>query len=411
VFHIIGLGTTVPAELGSAALSALAGAQVVMGSKRQLATVEHLLKAQRQQILPALDALRALADSLKNQTIAVLASGDPLFYGIGGWFAQHYETDALAFYPAVSSIQAACHQLGLSLQDVDVLSLHGRPLDMIRRKLKANRHLVILTDQHSQPQILAKECLAAGFADSKFWVCENIDHDTQQTHVFLASDLIDSNQCFDPLHVTIIHIQGAGGVLPEFPGIPDERFVTDGKQGSGMLSKREVRLAILSLLQPSSGEVGWDIGAGCGGVAVEWAYWNESSQIHAVEHHPDRLSCLQANRSRFGVVGNLHIVAGRGLAVLDQLPHPDKVFIGGSDGELEALLDLTWQRLSSNGVLLASAVTEQTKHRLIAFSEICGGQMETVQVAVSKGEHLAGQIIYRPQLPVTLFKFSKPHHG
>jgi len=229
---------------------------------------------------------------------------------------------------------------------------------------------------------------------------------------------------FDPLHITVIKTSGGGGVLPEFPGIPDGRYITEGESGKGMITKREVRLAIVSLMQPGNDDVIWDVGAGCGGVAVELAYWNERVQVHAVEHNASRLACLEANRDRFGVVSNLHIVEGRAPQVLKALPPANKVFIGGSDGELENLLKKVWQQLPNNGVLVASAVTENTKQHLIAFAEFlydeqedsqkCNqkdkrkiAEVETLQVAINKGSMLAGQLMYRPNLPVTLFKYVK----
>ncbi|MFT5721957.1 MAG: precorrin-6Y C5,15-methyltransferase (decarboxylating), partial [Motiliproteus sp.] len=403
------------ARLDPFATRALQAAEIVIGSPRQLAVVAPLLTAAQQQLqLPKLAELQAVLDRYAVQgraSIAILASGDPLFYGIGRWFGQHIDPQRLYFYPAVSSVQAACHCLGLSLQDVRVVSLHGRPVEKIRTYLKSRQQLVILTDRQSTPQILARECIAAGFDDSILWVCETLGYPQQRVTRHLATSLAASELSFDPLQVTVIQTRGPGGLLPEFPGIEDARFVTDGPAGKGMLTKREVRLTILSLLQGRRHDVIWDIGAGCGGVAVELSYWNESARIYAVEHHPERLRCLEANRMRFGVSSNLISVAGRAPQALAGLPLPDRVFIGGSDGELPVLLEQVWRQLGCGGVLVASAVTETTKQQLLRFFEqrqqLADGRSETLQLAVSKGDLLAGQLLYRPGLPVTLFKFVK----
>ncbi|WP_370280214.1 precorrin-6y C5,15-methyltransferase (decarboxylating) subunit CbiE [Pontibacterium sp.] len=412
--HIIGLGVAEQAQLSLDAQQALAAADMVIGSERQLQVVDHLLGESPTLTLPKLSELKALITSYAKegmQSVVILASGDPLYYGIGRWFSCQFPDEQLRFYPAVSSIQAACHRLGLSLQDVNVLSLHGRPLEKIRTQLKRNSTLVILTDKHSTPQVLAQECIAAGFEESRLSVCEALGYSHEQVRTFNAPDLVTQETEFDPLHVTVIRVRGAGGVLPEFPGIPDGNFVTDRPNGSGMLTKREVRLAILSLMQVSRDDQVWDIGAGCGGVAVELAYWNPDSQIHAIEHHPERLRCLKANQDKFGVVSNLNIVEGRAPAALADLPAPDKVFIGGSDGELEALLAQVWDQLPDNGVLVASAVTESTKQHLLGFYETRMKQgdsySQTTQIAVNRGDQLAGHLVYRPALPVTLFSFRK----
>lgn len=412
--HIIGLGVTDTAEFSAAALGALANCERVLGSARQLEVVAGQLSGQQTDRLPGLADFPAyLADLIRQgvSSLAVLASGDPLFYGIGRWFSQRFNRRQLHFYPAVSSIQMACHQLGLSLQDVEVLSLHGRPLEKIRSKLRARQTLVVLTDKYSQPQDLARECLAAGFDESRLSVCEALGYPQQRISHYTANEMVHVDQDFDPLHITVIETHGDGGVLPAFPGIPDTAYVTDKADGRGMLTKRDVRLSILSLLQPGNHEVIWDIGAGCGGVSIELAYWNETTRVVAIEHHDDLFRCLEANRDKFGVMGNLTLAQGRAPEALEDLPEPDKIFIGGSDGSLPELLALCWAKLPEQGVLVASAVTEQSKQQLLDFyhqhETVRDSRSETLQVAVSHGKPLAGQLVYRPSLPVTLFKFSK----
>jgi len=427
LIHIIGLGVTEQAELNRSAKAALEKSSWVVGSERQLQVIERLKPESTQSLL--LPPLRELSTWLENiessENVSILASGDPLFYGIGRWFSKNYSADKLNFYPAVSSIQAACHVLGLSLQDVDVLSLHGRPVAQIRKTLKPAQTLVVLSDKKSVPQVLAQECLNAGFESSMITVCETLGYPEQKISRFEASCLSESDQVFDPLHLSVIEVKGKGLVLPSFPGIPNESFITDvtdkGEQGRveksslekshAMLTKREVRLAILSLIQANNSDVIWDIGAGCGSVAVELAYWNKQVQVHAVEYHQARLACLEANRDRFGVVSQLNIIAGRAPEKLSELPDPSKVFIGGSDGSLPEILALVWQKLPVGGLLVASAVTEATKQHLFQFMNIRESaqdvDLETLQISVSKGGKLAGQLLYRPSLPVTLFKFMK----
>lgn len=430
--HIIGLGVSETAQLEQAAQQALQSAGFVMGSARQLQTVGHLLQPQQQQLeLPKLaelkqqlDELTAASSEAQPSVVAILASGDPLLYGIGRWFSRQFDPEILTFHPGVSSVQAACHRLGLSLQDLQVLSLHGRPLAKLRTQLKINQRLLILTDKFSTPLALAKECIAAGFPDSELTVCEMLGYSDEKVRAFSTIELVDiyadfeaDGQAgepplsFDPLHVTVVDPIGPGGVLPEFPGIPDEMYFTDAGNGRGMLTKREVRLAILSLMQPANEDCIWDIGAGCGGVSVELSYWNQNVQVHAIENNPQRLECLQANRERFGVVSNLHVVAGRAPEVLAELPQPNKIFIGGSGGEMAPMLAQVWNTLPHNGVLLVSAVMERTRQQMVSFYDerraAADCVIESVQVAVSKGDELAGNLLFRPSLPVALFKFTK----
>ena len=433
--HIIGLGVAERAHLTVHAELTLGNTEVVIGSERQLETVRRIIDIPFSEVetitLPPLKDLRSLLDSHAGKRIAVLASGDPLYYGIGRWLTKQYPVDQLYFYPGISSIQAACHSIGLSLQDAEVVSLHGRPLVTIRRYLARHQYLVLLTDLQSNPQALALECQQAGFEQSRIWVCEALGYEDEKIREFSVDELLESEGLekekastnstasmpltFHPLHVTIIKVTGQSNYLPSFPGIPDTHFITDAEAGKGLITKREVRLAILSLLQPTPNDIGWDIGAGCGGVAVEWALWNPLGQVHAIEHHTARLDCLEQNRQRFGVVNNLQVMSGRAPLVLDDLPAANKIFIGGSDGELAGMLGQLWNDLPGNGVIVASAVMENTRTCLLQFADKLTqhetGKVETMQIAVSRGGKLAGQLLYRPALPVTLFKFTPTNHS
>ena len=408
--HVIGLGVGAGILLSRPAQQALAAAHTVIGSQRQLGLVrDHgdpgtatLLE------LPKLAELQATIEGLRDGAVCILASGDPLFYGIGRWLSQRFDAAQLEFYPAVSSIQAMCAACGLALQDCRVVSLHGRDLAGLRRVLKQNSDIVVLTDSHSHPQALAQACVDAGFEQSLVHVGEDLGGAGERYRRFGVRELLadDGFEC-SSLNVCVLQLRGAGGVLPEFPGIDDRAFASDAEPGRGMFTKREVRLAILALLQPGSADVIWDIGAGCGGVATELAHWNEQVSVYAIEQHPERLACLEENRRRFGCASNLHIVDGRAPQALKELPAPNKIFIGGSDGELDALLAFAWDALPAGGRLVVSAVTAATLGRLQEFAADVD-DCETLQISVSHGEQGADGFEYRAKLPVTLFKYVKP---
>lgn len=410
--HVVGLGVDAGVRLSAPAQQALRAAHTIIGSPRQLALGRTLVDCASAQLrdLPKLSELKALIDDLPAGDIAVLASGDPLYYGIGRWLGGHFDSTRLRFYPAVSSIQAVCNRLGLAQQDCQVVSLHGRDVSGLNRVLKQNRTIIVLTDVHSHPRRLAQACIDAGFEDSRLHVAEDLGTDSERCREFAVSELVadDDFECSE-LQVSVIQTRGRGGVLPEFPGIDDHTFATDADSGQGMFTKREVRLAILALLQPGSGDVIWDVGAGCGGVATELSHWNAAVTVYAVEQHPERLACLAENRERFGCGSNLHIVDGRAPQALADLPDPGKVFVGGNDGELDAILRSSWGRLPTGGLLLASSVTAATFARLQTFAlTLTPGQVETLQIAVSRGGHHGDAIDYQPKLPVTLFRFEKP---
>jgi len=424
--HVIGLGISDVVTLNKENTAVLSKADLIIGSKRQLDVVEQVLSEKQKTVhLPKLDQLKVLLDENKNKQLVILASGDPLFYGIGNWLMKHLDKKDIHFHPAVSSIQGACHLIGVSLQEVDVLSLHGRPLEKIRTILKSQQKLMVLTDQYSQPKQLAQECMSAGYTNAEIWVCENIGYPTQKVSRFSVKEILEKkNLSFSPLHVSMIETHDVEyqadstiSYLPEFPGIPDEHYITGKEPGKGMITKREVRLSILSLMQPSNKDIIWDIGAGCGGVSVELAYWNEETTVYAIEDNKQRLDCLEQNRQRFGVVSNLHIVPHRAPSCLGELQQANKIFIGGSGDELANLLLLSWWQLPYGGLLVASAVTESSRNIVFDFLKSLKESLkdddnesfeyETLQIAVSKGEPLAGELMYKPNLPVTLYKIRK----
>lgn len=403
--EVIGMGMGMDADsLGRAAQAALERAELVIGAAAHLAAFPNLRAEQRPYPSP-MSGLWNVLRANAGRRIVLLASGDPLFFGISNTLLRHLPPAHLVFHPNVSSIQAAFARLGRPWQQAQLLSLHGRPLISLRAVLRDNRLYGLLTDRESTPTAIARLLVETGFGESALWVAEELGTANERFRAFQAAALAEADTEFSLLNVVIVETRGLGGVLPEFPGIPDAWFSTGAEPGKGLLSKREVRLMILSLLAPRAGEIGWDVGAGCGGVSVEWARWNPDGEVHAVECHPERLEHLGINRERFGVVANLHVVAGHAPEALADLPDPHAVFIGGSSGGLRDLLDVVWAQLTPGGRLVASAVTEDSRVELHAF--VGNHPAEWTELSVARAESLAGQRVMRPYLPVLLMKLEK----
>ena len=400
--HVIGMGIEIGA-LSPTARAALEQAECIIGATAHLAAFPTVTGEKIPYPSP-MSGLRDLLCAHAGQRIALLASGDPLFYGIGQTLLRDLSPEHLVFHPNVSSLQAAFARLGRPWQQARLLSLHGRPLATLRAAVQGGQLYALLTDRENSPIAIARLLVDAGLGESALWVAEDLGMPDERFRAFQAAKLAAATMAFSPLNVVIVETYGPGGVLPEFPGIPDERFSTGAEPGKGLLSKREVRLTILSLLAPRAGEVGWDVGAGCGGVSVEWARW-KSGEVYAIECHPDRLEHLGINRERFGVVANLHIVPSRAPQALADLPDPAAVFIGGSSGSLREMLDTVWMRLLPGGRLVASAVTEDSRVELHGF--VGDREAEWTELSIARSERLAGQRVMRPYLPVLLMKLEK----
>lgn len=430
--HVIGLGVSEYAQLNHDTIRALKTSHWIFGSERQLHIIRKIFDntdtpnesndelLPKQVVLPKLSELRVFIDQNSDKIISVLASGDPLYYGIGRWINQHYNHQQQPksllpcyFYPAVSSIQVACHRLGLSLQDIKVISLHGRPIEKLRRVLTNNTDILVLTDKYSHPQALAEECARAQLENSLLTVCEDLGYKGEKISQYTVRELLDKNPLsFSTLHITLIQTAGFGCVIPEFPGIPDHHYITGEIPGKGMITKREVRLSILSLMQTAAADVIWDIGAGCGGLAVELAYWNDRANIYAIECHDQRFRYLSANQRRFGVVNNLHLVHDRAPECLMELPKPNKIFIGGSDGKLHDLLKYAWSVLPNGGILMATSVIQESREILLSFAKkLQPSQVESVEISVKRAylqkKDDEKDMHYTHKLPVEIFKFVK----
>ncbi len=395
---VVGAGV---GDLTNGARAALAAAEVVVAAPR----FAHLLEPHQQRLdWPSpLSALAGLLAEHEGRRLALLASGDPLFYGIGRWLLARLPRAALDFHPGITSVAAACARVGWPWDEVETVSLHGRPLETLRAHLRANRRYAVLTDAHSGPARLAMELIQAGLGDSRLILCEDLGGPAERIRHL---DLHQAREYSPhPLHLVLVETAGAGGVLPEFPGLPDDAFArAEGDRGA-MISKRVVRLAALSWLAPRAGDVGWDVGAGCGALAVEWARWNRRGEVHALEMRQTRLAALEANRRRFGVLANLHPVAGRAPEALADLPDPDAVFVGGGGAGLPAILAASWERLRPGGRLVAAAVTEESRADLLAFA--AGKAAQWQEVAVAEGDALGGRLVMRPALPVRLLRAVK----
>ena len=417
---VVGMACHQEGLLSRPARQALERAQCVIGARWHLQSLARLdlvaEDAERLSLPRPLAGLAELLASRRSRRIVILASGDPLFFGIGAWLRRQPRLGPLRFHSNVSSLQAVCARLGLPWEDLEVVSLHGRPLSGLRGRLRVGRHYGLLTDRDSSPWAVARELCAVGLDRSQIWVAEELGTAEERLRSCTAVELADADadlQSLESRFVMVVRTEGTAALVPEFPGWEDTLLITDGENGEGMISKREVRLTVLSLLQPRAGELGWDIGAGCGGVAVEWARWNRRGQVHALEPEPQRMDCLAANRERFGVVANLHLHQQSAPAYLGRLPAPDAVFIGGSGGRLAELLVDCWRRLPPCGRLAATAVTPASRDALLGFAAgLPSVQVRLTELAVSRGrldEH--GQWQLCPRKPVLVACFERRRSG
>ena len=386
---LVGVGADGPEGLGPKARAALAGAELLAGGARHLSMVPDDGRprlAWRSPLAHSLDGLLAR----RGRPVAVLASGDPLWHGIGRLLLRHLPPAEVAVLPHVSAFQLACARLGWPLEDVATLSLHGRPLDRLRRHLAPGRRLLLLTGDGAAPAAIGALLAEAGFGASAAWVLQELDGPRERVEGATAAGL--AGRRFADLNVLALELAGAPG-LPLATGLPDELFDHDGQ-----LTKAEIRALTLAALAPREGELLWDVGAGAGSVAVEWLRSGVALRAVAVERDPVRAGRATRNAARLGVP-ELELRVGAAPDALAGLPRPDAIFVGGGVAA-PGLLDLCWGKLLDNGRLVANAVTVAGEAALLAFHARRGGRL--LRLAFSRCEPVAGgRLVWRPAMPVT----------
>ncbi|MED4401977.1 precorrin-6y C5,15-methyltransferase (decarboxylating) subunit CbiE [Metabacillus fastidiosus] len=306
--------------------------------------------------------LKAIVERLQeeNRPTVVLASGDPLFYGIGGYLSSKINIEV---YPYLSSVQLAFSKMGESWQDAYFVSVHGRSMKGLAQRVDGRAKIALLTDVENSPNRIAEYLLTFGMREYKAFVAENIGGENEQYRWFTLDEMKEAE--FSPLNVVILKRTEKG---PEWSiGIEDEEFI-QRKPDKGLITKKEIRTLSIGALNLQKTTVVWDIGTCTGSMAIEAARIATEGEVFAVEkNEADLENCLQ-NMKKFRT--DFTAVHGKAPERLDEFKDPDAVFIGGTAGGMEAILSICCERLKENGRIVLNAVTiENLSEALQAFKQ------------------------------------------
>lgn len=394
---LVGIGEDGYAGLGEAARLALTQASLIIGSPRQLALLPEHLGAELE-TWPSPFSLKPVL-ARRGSALCVLASGDPMFYGVGASLAREVSPEELNVLPAPSSVSLAAARLGWALQEVSVVSLVGRPLSALHTELTPGARLLVLSNDGDSPAAVAQLLCQRGLGASRLIVLEHLGGPAERRIEGMASD-------WDAAPVAALNVVAidcvAQAQLPGLPltcGLPDECYQHDGQ-----LTKRDVRAVTLARLAPQPGELLWDVGAGCGSIGIEWMRADSRCRAIAIEANTARHTHILHNRDALGVPG-LQLIAGRAPDALQDLPSPDAIFIGGGV-TVEGVLESCWAALKPGGRLVANAVTLQSEAALIAWRDRVGGSL--TRMSVAQAQPLGGFDTWRAALPITLLESRKP---
>ena len=395
---VVGIGADGPDGLGRQALAAVAAADILVGGARHLGMLPQDGRRHLVWRSPLTATLAELA-TLAPRPVVVLASGDPLWFGVGRLLLRHFPGRQIRIVPHVSAFQEACSRLGWALEAVRTVTVHGRPLDVLHRHLQPGRRLLVLTADGKGPAILARRLTERGYGASRLWVMEQLAGPAERIVPTTAADIGDAG--FADLNLVAVELIPAAGAtaLSDIPGLPDEAFEHDGQ-----LTKAEIRAVTLAALAPLDGQLLWDVGAGAGSVAIEWLRAGQGMRAIAIENIPDRAARIVRNAASLGVP-ELEVRRGTAPDALAALADPDAIFVGGGSGA-PGLVDLCWSKLRPGGRLVVNAVTVAAEAALLAFHAAHGGKL--LRLAVSRCEAMGGQQIWRPALPVTQLSARKP---
>ncbi|PLK71025.1 cobalamin biosynthesis bifunctional protein CbiET [Rhizobium sp. TH135] len=335
---------------------------------------------------------------LRGTPVTVLATGDPMHFGIGATLRRYVAAEEMVVLPSPSAFSLAAARLGWPLQSVTQISLHGRPLAFLNRHVMPRARILALTSDASTVQAAAVLLAERGFGASVLHVLEHMGSHRERILRMTALEMAETCPAMSDFNTLAIDCAEDGPLLASVPGLPDEAFRHDGQ-----LTKREIRAATLAQLAPFPNALLWDVGAGCGSIAIEWMRAGMGTKAIAIEPKPERVAMIRANAETLGVP-DLEIVEGHAPEALTGLKRPDVIFIGGGITG-EGLFDTCWAALGVGGLLVANAVTIEGEARLAELRGQYGGEL--VRIQVSRAAPVGRFCGWKSLMPVTMWTVVK----
>ncbi len=408
MIYIIGIGVIGRESLGPRALKIISRAGLLAGGRRHLDEFPGFTGCRvelKGGLADAASKIEAHARASRAPAV-VLATGDPLFFGVAGFMIKRFGKRAVEVVPNVSTVAEAFARIKEPWAGARVLSAHGRSgsLASICREAADADRLAVFTDTLNTPSKIASALLAAGVDGFKVFVCEALG--TRQERVISGTlKHIAARRKFHPLNVMLLLRPETRRIQAYAVGIPDEEFA----HTAGMITKEEIRVVSLSKLGVRSGSVVWDIGAGCGSVSIEAALSAPLGRVYAFEKKKERAAKIRANRKKFNTL-NVTVVEGVApdCIVAAKPPAPDAVFIGGGGTGLPAILRYVSRRLKAGGTLVVNAVTIESAGAAFGFLKKKGWDREMAVISLSKARDAGPLSMLKAANPVFIIKGTKP---
>lgn len=411
MIDVIGTDAGAPASLPTAQQQLIREAQWIAAPRR----LQPALNAWLNRPKPFIDSddPRLLVDALQDLDATapgvVLASGDPLWFGIGRMLGDRLGTVRLRFHPAPTSLQLAFARIGRPWQDASWVSLHGREPQALSQALqKRPAALAVLTDPNQGGAIGVRQMLVSSGLEASYdlWLCENLGHPDERILQIAPNDDLP----FD-LHRLLIAVLIAKEPTQQDPktyplfGLDDGVYLQHSDH-PGLMTKREIRIQLLADLNPPEQGVLWDLGAGTGSVGLEALRLRPELQLMAVEQRAGGAALIKANAERLGVCpaavletnaidllqGELQLPAG--------LERPNRVLLGGGGRQRNALLQLVLERLDRNGVVVVPLATLESLSGVRRLLEDANMTVRISQLQAWRGQPLSDGTRLAPMNPI-----------
>ncbi len=406
---VIGMGLEGVTGLSQDVLALLQDASVIAGPRSRLAWLGHL-SARLVPLDPPIETwIPILQNELTHGSLVLLATGDPLFFGIGRLLLQSFPATQLIFYPHVSSVQLAFSRIKRPWQQAQIISVHGRSMDHLEQALKQGASLIgVLTDAIHTPAAIAQLIQDLQLPSHyRLWICSRLGAADEKVQCLQPSEAVQTQ--FELPNVVILERVVTDLPPAQYPlvGIPDNQFVTFPDQ-PGLITKQEIRALTLMLLQlPPQGGVIWDIGAGTGSISIEIARLLPTAQVYAIEKNAVGIQLIQQNCSRFQVP-HVQVVSGAAPAALTPLPDPDRIVVGGGGSQILEIIDAVSQRLTPQGIVVGNFATLEPCLATQARLKQQGWSVKLLQANLARSSTLVNSTRLIPLNPVMLVQGIKP---
>jgi precorrin-6Y C5,15-methyltransferase (decarboxylating) len=410
---IIGVGGDGLAGMTVRARELLTNADLVLGSEQALGLVPEL-EAKKMRIGPDLpEVVHTLESNLGKKRLVVVATGDPLFYGVARYLCDRLGKDRFEVLPHVSSMQLAFARVKESWEEAYLTNLATHSLESVLDRIRTAETVGLFTSEDEGPPIIAKQLLARGLDYFRAYVCENLGGPDERVTQGELAEIADME--FSPLNVMILKrkpgrpdLRRTAGRFRRF-GNPDDAFA-QSRPKSGLITQAEVRAIALAQLDLQPASVVWDIGAGSGSVSLEAAQLAHLGMIYAIEQDAADYHLILANAESFGVK-NLTAIHGTAPAVFDGLPAPDAIFVGGTGREVARLLEAAFAALRPGGRLVVNVATLEMLNATYGTLKRLAAPVQALLVNVARGTDQLETLRFEAVNPTFLLSIAKPANG